>query len=329
MKKSRFLNICTSVAGSVGTGNIVGVALAIGAGGPGAVFWMWISAIAGMIVKAFEVRFGTLYGGPMGYMSGKTAKNYAIIMLIASFGIGNAVQVSAISDAAHSYGAGFLVPLALPALTLLLSLKSEGRGRAIGVLVPVMAIFYLAGAWYVIIGNGENLGTAFQSIFAGAMKPEAVIAGITRGMMSHEAGLGSAAMAHSDGEGSAFDGAFEVFADTVLVSTTTALLILTTGRITALAALETALPYAREFVSISLVMFAYSSVLSWQSYGEKCAEYLGIKKIQYIITFSAAIAPFSLLRTETAVAFSDPVNLALAAVNMYAMMKVIKTAPVK
>lgn len=314
----RFTNICTSIAGSVGTGNIFGVAICIAAGGPGAVLWLWVSAIIGMAVKSNEVRLGTRYGGAMGYMGRRAARLFAALIMLSSMTVGGAVQVGAMTEALRPMGAGFLVPLAVPALAFAMSRR---RGRALALITPVMAVLYLAGAWYVIFIHRENILPALAEIFRAALTPRAAIAGLTKGMLSHEAGLGTAALAHSDGEGKPIDGAIEVAADTLVVSTATALMLLTTGESTPLAALATAIPMARELLAASILLFAFSSVLSWQSYGEKCAEYLKIDRKAYISAFSVLLAPLSLLPVDLAAALSDPVNIALASVNILAMIK--------
>ena len=268
---SQFQSLCTALAATIGTGNIVGVATAIALGGPGAIFWMWIVAIFGMMTNFSENVLGIFYrrkndagewqGGAMYYLrdglgSRKGCKHigavlavlFSVFAVIASFGIGNMSQIHSISSNMKS---AFAIPtwvtgVVLMALAALIILGGLKRIAAVTEkLVPFMAIIYVVGALVVVGMNAGNIGPAFVSIFKGAFQMEAVGGGIVgtglklaitwgmkRGVFSNEAGLGSSVMVHSSSNvkepvRQGMWGIFEVFMDTIVVCTLTALVILT------------------------------------------------------------------------------------------------------
>ncbi len=268
---SQFQSLCTALAATIGTGNIVGVATAIALGGPGAIFWMWIVAIFGMMTNFSENVLGIFYrrkndagewqGGAMYYLrdglgSRKGCKHigavlavlFSVFAVIASFGIGNMSQIHSISSNMKS---AFAIPtwvtgVVLMALAALIILGGLKRIAAVTEkLVPFMAIIYVVGALVVVGINAGNIGPAFVSIFKGAFQMEAVGGGIVgtglklaitwgmkRGVFSNEAGLGSSVMVHSSSNvkepvRQGMWGIFEVFMDTIVVCTLTALVILT------------------------------------------------------------------------------------------------------
>ncbi len=268
---SQFQSLCTALAATIGTGNIVGVATAIALGGPGAIFWMWIVAIFGMMTNFSENVLGIFYrrkndagewqGGAMyylrdglgGYKHCKViglvlATLFSVFAVLASFGIGNMSQIHSISSNMKS---AFSIPVwvtgvVLMAVAALIILGGLKRIAAVTEkLVPFMAIIYVVGALVIIGANAGNIGPAFVSIFKGAFQMSAVGGGIVgtgvklaitwgmkRGVFSNEAGLGSSVMVHSSSNvkepvKQGMWGIFEVFMDTIVVCTLTALVILT------------------------------------------------------------------------------------------------------
>ena len=272
-----FQAVCTALALSGGTGNIAGVAGAIAIGGPGAVFWMWISALLGMCTKFTEVTLavhfreknaeGDYVGGPMYYIKNGLGKNWQFLAVLFSafgvltvFGTGNATQVNTITTAIDSAllnynvisqnGVSTLNLIMGIAITVLVGLVLLGGIKRIGKvaekLVPFMALFYVILAIGVIILNYRHVPTVFASIFEGAFKPSSVTGGVvgsificmkkgvSRGIFSNEAGLGTGSIAHACADTrkpvkQGFFGIFEVFADTIVICTLTALVILCSG----------------------------------------------------------------------------------------------------
>ena len=272
-----FQAVCTALAATVGTGNIAGVAGAIAIGGPGAVFWMWISALLGMCTKFAEVTLavhfrernqeGDLVGGPMYYIKNGLGKKWQFLAVLFSlfgvltvFGTGNATQVNTITTAIDSALLNYnvctsktipqinlilgIVIAVLVALVLLGGVKRIGKVTE--KLVPFMALFYIALAIGVVILNIGNLPTVFASIFEGAFNPRSVTGGVvgsificmkrgvSRGIFSNEAGLGTGSIAHACADTQkpvkqGFFGIFEVFTDTIVICTLTALVILCSG----------------------------------------------------------------------------------------------------
>lgn len=272
-----FQAVCTALAATVGTGNIAGVAGAIAVGGPGAVFWMWISALLGMCTKFAEVTLavhfrernqeGDLVGGPMYYIKNGLGKKWQFLAVLFSlfgvltfFGTGNATQVNTITTAIDSALLNYnvctsktipqinlilgIVIAVLVALVLLGGVKRIGKVTE--KLVPFMALFYIALAIGVVILNIGNLPTVFASIFEGAFNPRSVTGGVvgsificmkrgvSRGIFSNEAGLGTGSIAHACVDTQkpvkqGFFGIFEVFTDTIVICTLTALVILCSG----------------------------------------------------------------------------------------------------
>ena len=262
---SPFQAVCTALAATLGTGNIVGVALAVATGGPGSIFWLWLSALAGMVIKFCEVTLSVAYrtrnergeivGGPMYYISrglGKTwlAMLFAAFGFLASFGIGASVQANSL---AGSVNATFGVPLPVigAVVALLAGLVLIGGITRIAQitekLVPFAAIFYLLGAAAVLVVNAAEIpaaiaqifrdaftGTAATGGFLGATVMYACRVGMSRGVFTHEAGMGSAPIAHASADTDhparqGLWGTFEVFFDTIVMCTITGLVIITSG----------------------------------------------------------------------------------------------------
>jgi AGCS family alanine or glycine:cation symporter len=315
-----FQAVATALASTVGVGNIAGVATAISLGGPGALFWLWVSGILGMCTKYAEIVVALHYREPdkAGVMRGGamyTLKNgfglpwagaiFALLTALAAFGIGNMVQANSVAAALN---ASFGVPhattgvilIVLTAAVILGGIKRIGEFTS--VLVPFMAILYLAGGAVILIMfagkipgaisaviDGAFNGTAAAGGFAGSTVMLALRYGVARGLFSNEAGLGSAPMVHAAAQTDhpvrqGMYGIFEVFVDTVLICTMTGLVILVTGVWTggdtgaALSsrAFETGLPgtWGGLIVTVSLVLFSYSTLVGWSYYGETGVVYL-------------------------------------------------------
>ncbi|HEB27193.1 MAG TPA: sodium:alanine symporter family protein [Porticoccus sp.] len=323
---SPFNALMTSLSATIGTGNIVGVATAVGIGGPGALFWMWCTALVGMATKygeavlAVEYRetdeLGKKVGGPMYYIRNGLGPKwawlgflFALFGAIAGFGIGNTVQANSVADALNS---SFAIPEQVSGLLMmvLVGLVLLGGIQRIanvaGKLVPLMTVFYLVATLIILL---LNLGaipaaivlvikSAFSPVaagggFAGASIMLALRMGVARGVFSNEAGLGSAPIAHAAAETDSpvRQGTIAMlgtFIDTLVICTMTGLVLIITGAwnsgeqgaaLTTLA-FSTALPYGDKLVTICLLLFAFSSLLGWSYYGERCAEYLlGVKVI--------------------------------------------------
>ena len=337
---SQFQSLCTALAATIGTGNIVGVATAIIAGGPGAVFWMWLMAILGMMTNYSENVLGIFYrkkndkgewqGGAMYYLSeGLGTKKgfekvgrflavlFSLFCALASFGIGNIAQVNSI---AGNLNTAFSIPTWVSGILLivLIGLVVVGGLKRVAAvtekIVPFMAITYIVMALIVVLVNVTAVPAAFVSIFKGAFAAKAVGGGIVgagikqaitygfkRGAFSNEAGLGSSVMVHSSSNvkepvQQGMWGLFEVFADTIVVCTLTALVILTSGIInldTGALVDETMTgstlvgqafgsvfgPFGPKFVALAILLFAYSTVLGWSHYGTTSMSYLFNDKI--------------------------------------------------
>ena len=316
---SPFQALTTALAATIGTGNIAGVATAITLGGPGAVFWMWVSAFFGMMTKYAEVVLavhfrqtrhnGSVVGGPMYFLEhGLNQRFLAVLFAIfgslAAFGIGNMVQANSVADAVRQ---AFNIPplltgLVLAVATAVVILGGIRRVAAITEkLVPLMAGFYMIGALIIILTSLGQVPAAFATIignaftgraaiggFAGAGVLQAVRFGVARGIFTNEAGLGSASIAHAAARTDhparqGLWGIFEVFFDTHVVCTLTALAIMVTGVWTeglegaalTTAAFNVGLPGPGGYiVAIGLVFFSFSTLVAWSFYGEKCFEYL-------------------------------------------------------
>ena len=313
-----FQAVSTALAATVGTGNIAGVATAIASGGPGAVFWMWVAAVVGMTTKFGEVVLAIKYrertedgrfvGGPMYYIAnGLKMKWLAVIFSIfaalAAFGIGNMTQSNSIATALKiSFNIPPLVTgivLAVGAGVVLIG-GLKRIAQVTELLVPFMAAFYILGGLVVIIANAGAIPGAIALIvksafsghaviggFAGATMQQAMRFGFARGVFTNEAGLGSAPIAHAAATTDhpvrqGLWGVFEVFIDTLVIATITALVIVATGmwetglsgtELT-MTAFDSVLPIGGYIVSIGILLFAFSTILGWEYYGERAAEYL-------------------------------------------------------
>ncbi len=313
-----FQAVATALAATVGTGNIAGVATAIAAGGPGAVFWMWLAAVLGMTTKFAEVVLavnfrektedGRFVGGPMYYIEKGLGWKWLAVLFagfgaLAAFGIGNMVQSNSVAAALQSsFNLNpWITGIVLAVVTALVIIGGIKRiGAFTEKLVPFMAAIYILGGLVIILFNVAKVPAAFALIFssaftgkaavggfAGATIAQAIRFGIARGVFTNEAGLGSAPIAHAAATTDhpvrqGLWGVFEVFADTIVICSITALAIVTsgvwetglTGAALTTAAFEQSLPGGGYIVSIGIVLFAFSTIVGWEYYGEKCAEYL-------------------------------------------------------
>ena len=333
-----FQAVCTALSATVGTGNIAGVAGAIAIGGPGAVFWMWISALLGMCTKFCEVTLavhyrerndrGELVGGHMYYIKNGLGKKwqclavlYAIFGVFTVFGTGNATQVNTITAAVDSALLNYNVISAdnvnvvnwiigIVIMLLVAAILLGGIKRIAKVtekLVPFMAVAYIALAIGVVVLNIRNVPAVFGSIFYGAFNPAAVTGGVvgsfflsmtkgvSRGIFSNEAGLGTGSIAHACADTKepvkqGFFGIFEVFADTIIICTLTALVILCSGvsitfgeaagaELTILGFTSTYGNWVSIFTAVAMCCFAFSTIIGWGLYGARCAEFVFSAKI--------------------------------------------------
>ncbi|MBM7409552.1 sodium/alanine symporter AgcS [Methanococcus maripaludis] len=367
---SHFQALMTALAATIGTGNIAGVATAYVLGGPGAIFWMWVTAFFGMATKYAEavlaIKYGTvddngeMAGGPMYFLEkglpdhglGKIlGVAFAFFGAFAAFGIGNMVQTNSVADAvASNFGVdplitGFVLAI-FTAAVILGGIKSIGK--ATGIIVPFMAVFYILAGLVILAMNIGYIIPAFGTIFSsafnfsagfGALIGTAIMWGVKRGVFSNEAGLGSApiaaAAAKTDHPGrQALVSMTGTFLDTIVVCTITGLVLtiaglkafpgltdLTGASLTA-ASFDALMPMGGLIVTIGLVFFAYSTVLGWSYYGEKCFEYLiGTKGIRLyriafvLVAFWGATASLPLVWN-----IADTLNGAMAIPNLIGLL---------
>ena len=342
-----FQAVCTALAATVGTGNIAGVAGAIAIGGPGAVFWMWISALLGMCTKFSEVTLavhfretnadGELVGGPMYYIKNGLKKHwhwlaylFSALGVLTVFGTGNATQVNTITTAIDSALLNYniisennvsVTNLVIGIiLTILVGLVLLGGIKRIGQvtekLVPFMAVFYIVLALGVVLLNINRIPGVFASIIKGAFTPASVTGGavgsffmsmkkgVSRGIFSNEAGLGTGSIAHACADTrkpvkQGFFGIFEVFTDTIVICTLTALVILCSGipvgygqaagaELTILGFTSTYGDWVSVFTALAMCCFAFSTIIGWGLYGARCIEFiLGSKVIKpFMVVYS-------------------------------------------
>lgn len=333
-----FQAVCTALAATVGTGNIAGVAGAIAIGGPGAIFWMWVSALFGMCTKFAEVTLsvhfreinanGELVGGPMYYIKNGLGKKwnwlaylFAAFGVLTVFGTGNATQVNTITTAINSallnYNiisesavstSNLIIGIVIAILIAMILLGGIKRiGQVTEKLVPFMALLYILLGLGVILLNIQNVPSVFVSIFKGAFQPSAVTGGIigsmflsikkgvSRGIFSNEAGLGTGSIAHACADTKkpvkqGMFGIFEVFTDTIVICTLTALVILCSGvpitygeaagaELTILGFTSTYGNWVSIFTAVAMCCFAFSTALGWGLYGARCIEFLFSEKV--------------------------------------------------
>ncbi|MDI1309072.1 MAG: sodium:alanine symporter family protein [Methylotenera sp.] len=370
---SHFAALMTALAATVGIGNIVGVATAITLGGPGAVFWMWMTGLVGMATKYSEAVLAMKYrekgphgmrGGPMYYLAKGAGLPwlgtlFAIFTACAAFGIGNMTQANATAKIFEStfhiapYITGWVLML-LTGAVILGGIKSIGKFTSF--LVPFMIVVYIGTCLVVLSVHIDQIPHAFGLIFSNAFSPAsatggfagATIAaamryGIARGVFSNESGLGSAPIAAAaartaDPVKQALVSMTQTFIDTLVVCTMTALIILTAtswtngisaGELTSASMAETLGDTGKIIVAISTALFAYSTLIGWNYYGEKAIEYLfGSKSIAiYRLFFTAAVIVGATMSLELVWNFSDLMNGMMAIPNLIGLLllsKVVK-----
>ena len=333
-----FQAVCTALAATVGTGNIAGVAGAIAIGGPGAVFWMWISALLGMCTKYAEVTLavhfrekntnGELVGGPMYYIKNGLDKKWHFLAYLFSafgvltvFGTGNATQVNTITTAVNSAllnyhllgedqvpTSNLIIGIVIAVLVGMILLGGIKRiGRVTEKLVPFMALLYVILGLGVIVIHAGALPSVFVAIIGGAFNPSAVTGGIvgsmfvsmkkgvSRGIFSNEAGLGTGSIAHACADTrkpvkQGMFGIFEVFTDTIVICTLTALVILCSGiavpygeaagaELTIRGFTSTYGSWISIFTAFAMCCFAFSTTIGWGLYGARCIEFLFSEKV--------------------------------------------------
>ena len=363
---SHFAALMTALAATVGIGNIVGVATAITLGGPGAVFWMWITGLLGMVTKYSEAMLAVKYreksehgmrGGPMYYLSKgaglpKLGGLFAVFTALATFGIGNMTQANATAKIFEStfhiqpWVSGAVMML-LTALVILGGIRSIGKFTSL--LVPFMILGYFGSSILVLALNAAEIPAAFCLIFghaftpssasggfAGATVAAAMRYGIARGVFSNESGLGSAPIAAAaarthDPVKQALVSMTQTFIDTLLVCTMTALVILTAnswtqgigaGQLTSASFGETLGTSGEIFVALATALFAYSTLIGWNYYGEKAIEYLfGHNSIRiYRIVFIVMVIVGAKMELEMVWSFSDLMNGMMALPNLIGLL---------
>jgi len=387
-----FQALTTAMAATVGTGNIAGVTGAIVLGGPGAIFWMWISALFGMMTKFSEivlaVKFreknakGEWVGGPMYYIKNGLGKNwkwlgiiFSVLGALAAFGIGNMTQVNTIAgtivNAANSITATniagtqteviirWVVGILIAVISALVVIGGVKRiGKVTEKLVPFMSLFYILGALVIIFANIGSIGTVFGSIFKAAFAPRAVVGGVGgfllmnaikrgvgRGVFSNEAGLGSSPIAHASTSEThpvkqGLYGIFEVFMDTIVVCTLTAVVVLIAGASGSMtipwgnadaagadvttAAFSTIFgpQFASIFVAVAILCFALSTILSWELYGERCFGFItnGKGLRIYQIIFLLVIVVGATMNLSLVWDIADTLNGLMALPNLVALL---------
>lgn len=342
-----FQAVCTALSATVGTGNIAGVAGAIAIGGPGAVFWMWVSALLGMCTKFAEVTLavhfrernpqGDRIGGPMYYIKNGLPERwhflatlYALFAVITVFGTGNATQVNTIVasvntallnydliDASATGTVALMIGIAVAMIVALVLLGGVKRiGKVAERLVPFMALLYIILSLGVMILNLERVPAVLYSIFYGAFNPQAATGGVVgsmflcmqkgvgRGIFSNEAGLGTGSIAHATSEENdpveqGVFGIFEVFTDTIIICTLTAMTILLSGipieygidagaELTIRGFTATYGNWVSVFTAVAMCCFAFSTILGWGLYGARALEYLSSDKLikPFMIAYS-------------------------------------------
>ncbi len=365
---THFQALMTALAATVGTGNMAGVASAIAAGGPGALFWMWITGFFGMATKYSEAvlavkyrqvdKLGTMSGGPMYYIEKGLkqkwlARLFAVFAAFAAFGIGNMVQSNSVADALHATtGAPHWISGGILFIftTLVIMGGIKSIARATSFIVPIMIVFYMIAGTIILILFYDRIPAAFGLIFHHAFNPTAaaggflgatvkmsVQMGVARGIFSNESGLGSSPIAAAAAKTDepvrqALVSMTQTFIDTIVVCTFTGLVILITGtwnsgkdaaELTEFA-FSTGLPgtWGGLVVSVSLIFFAYSTILGWSYYGEKSIEYLAGERAlkPYRIVWVVVVFIGAVVHIDFVWIFSDIMNGLMAFPNLIALL---------
>lgn len=365
---SAFNALMTSLSATIGTGNIAGVATAIAMGGPGALFWMWCTALVGMATKYAEavcaVKYretaenGEFVGGPMYYIkNGLSSKwtwlatAFALFGSIAGFGIGNGVQSNSVASALQN---SFGIPVELTGVVLMLLVGAVLMGgikriaTVAGKLVPLMAAFYIGAGLVVLALNASAIPGAIALViesaftpvaatggFAGAAVWAAVRFGVARGVFSNEAGLGSAPIAHASAKTNdpvrqGLIAMLGTFIDTLIVCSVTGLAIVVTGEWTSgvsgapltSAAFGSVVPQGEVIVAIALAVFAFTTILGWSVYCERCVQYLlGDKAVKpFRLVFTLAVPLGAIVSLDFVWLLADTLNAMMAIPNLIALV---------
>ena len=366
---SHFQALMTALAATVGTGNIAGVATAIAAGGPGALFWMWITGLFGMATKYAEavlaVKYrvtdarGRMSGGPMYYLERGLGWKplgilFAIFGAVAAFGIGNMVQSNSVAHALRTapfdvspMTTGIVLTIAT-GLVLLGGIR--GIARVTSILVPGMIVVYMAGAIAVLLLNWREIPGVVGLVLSDAFTPSAAIGGfmgatlretirfgVARGVFSNESGLGSSPIAAAaartrDPVVQALVSMTQTFIDTIIVCSMTGFVIISSGAWTegltgaalTTSAFNIGLPgnSGGVIVAVGLVLFAYSTVLGWSYYGEKCTEYLMGERsiVPYRLLFTLMVGVGAVVKVELVWSFADAMNGLMAIPNLVGLL---------
>lgn len=374
---SSFQALCTALAATVGTGNLVGVAGAIALGGPGSIFWMWLCALLGMVTKFaeatlavhFRVRHhGEYVGGPMYLISRGLgdrwrilAAVYSMFGIFAAFGVGNATQINAVIGSVNqvisqlggqpntrsNLGMGILLSLVVGYLLLG---GSKRIGETAELLMPFASCVYILLCIGVLVGRRQYLPQAFHAIFCGAFAPRAMTGGVvgswfavlrvgvSRGVFTNEAGMGTASIAHAAADVAhpveqGMMGMIEVFLDTVVICTLTALVILCSGvkipygedagvSLTATAFSSFYGNWVNLFLSGAMCLFAFATILGWGLYGARCAQYLfgSAAWKPFALVQTAVVVLGAVMKTQTIWAFAEMVNGLMAIPNLIALV---------
>lgn len=373
-----FQALCTALAATVGTGNLAGVAGAMAIGGPGAIFWMWICAVLGMVTKFAEATLAVRYrvrdrngewaGGPMYMIQQAMPKRwhflagiYSFFGIVAAFGVGNATQVNAVIGGVNQVIAGFggketlrinlLMGVILSILMCGILLGGMTKiGRMAERMVPFASVCYLLLGLGVLIARLQNIPQAISAILRGAFTPRAVTGGaigsvflslrvgVSRGVFTNEAGMGTAGIAHATADVAhpvkqGLLGIVEVFLDTIVICTMTALVILVSGvdipygvdvgvNLTTQAFSSVYGDWVSILIAAALCCFAIATVLGWGLYGARCAQYLfgaGAWK-RFVYLQGAVIILAAVLKTGTVWLLSETVNGLMAIPNLIALM---------
>ncbi len=375
-----FQAVCTALAATVGTGNIAGVAGAIALGGPGAVFWMWISALLGMCTKFAEVTLavhfrernvqGDWVGGPMYYIKNGLSKKwhflaylYAGLGVLTVFGTGNATQVNTITASIDTallnynlisqdsvYGVNLVLGICIAIMVAMVLLGGVKRiGKVTEKLVPFMALLYVVLGIGIIAANITEVPGVFKSIFVGAFTPAGFTGGVvgsmfvsmrrgvSRGIFSNEAGLGTGSIAHAASDTQepvkqGYFGIFEVFCDTIIICTLTAMAILlgvsdinygvTAGaELTISGFVNTYGSWVSVFTAIAMCCFAFSTIIGWGLYGTRCLEFIVGSKVNkiFMILYSLVAILGATVELDLLWGIADTCNGLMAIPNLIAL----------
>ncbi len=366
---SPYAALMTALAATVGTGNIAGVATAIALGGPGALFWMWMTALVGMATKYVEVVLAVHYrevdengeyvGGPMYAIKNGLGRHwrwlglaFALFGGLAGFGIGNMVQANSVAEVMNAnFGIDhWLSGIVMTVLTGFVLLGGIKRiGAVAEKLVPFMCLGYVAVSLAVLLLNADRIPEAFALVFGYAFSPAAATGGfagaavmmairygVARGIFSNEAGLGTAGIAQAAGKSanaveSGLVGMMGTFIDTILVCTMTGLVLIvtgvwnsgTTGAALSSSAFAAGLPAGgAQFLAVALAVFAYTTILGWAYYGEKCWEYLFGTRIlkPYRLLWTAFVLVGALTQLDFVWLVADTLNALMAIPNLLSLL---------